>query len=289
MASDHSTRVAPDRKTKPAGWAKIPHEVAVDDRLKGCDFRVLARLVYHARDSGICWPSVMTLARDLGLARRTVQVSLRRLEGLGYVAVELATQRATGRQFRLSLGGAAASPNPSPASPPAPPPIVPCAPPGSGNAPPPCSLAAPELDPAVGNREPRSNPPLAGPGTISKLPRTERPAAGPPRKAGPLTPIERLMVRFMEQDCRPEWIAKVLAEDFADGHSFDFYLKIAKQRPWIIPEAYEAARGPGIDSPVRMFAAVASRHLGESAASVFRGRMQGVRSGKPGSRTNAVR
>lgn len=259
MASDHSTRVTPGRKPKPAGWAKIPHEVAIDDRLKGCDFRVLARLVYHARDSGICWPSVMTLARDLGLARRTVQVSLRRLEGLGYVAVELATQRATGRQFRLSLGGHLAEPaaglnRTETVSPPAPPLAAPCAPPGSGNAPPPRSLPAPELDPTVGNRESRSNPPLAGPGTISKLPGTERPAA-----RRPLTPVEKLMVRFMEQDCRPEWMAKVLAEDFADGHSFDFYLKIARQRPWIIPEAYEAARGPGIDSPVRMFAKVATR------------------------------
>lgn len=278
MASDHSTRPAPDRKTKPAGWAKIPHEIAIDDRLKGCDFRVLARLVYHARDSGVCWPSVMTLARDLGLARRTVQVSLRRLEGLGYVAVELATQRATGRQFRLSLGGTLAEPAaglnrmetvpaPFPATLPAPPPAVPCAPPGSGNAPPPRSPAAPELAPTVGNREPRTNPPLAGPGTILKLPGTEIPASGSPRKAGPLTPVERLMVRFMEQDCRPEWMAKVLAEDFADGHSFDFYLKIAKQRPWIIPEAYEAARGPGIESPVRMFAKVATRQARNAVAS----------------------
>ena len=262
MASDHSTRVAPERKLKPAGWAKIPHEIAIDDRLKGCDFRVLARLVYHARDSGICWPSVMTLARDLGLARRTVQVSLRRLEGLGYVAVELATQRATGRQFRLSLGGHLADgpKRTETASPPAPPTVVPCAPPGSGNAPPPRSLPAPKVSPVL-ETQPRTNPPLAGPGMISKLPRTES-----RRQAGPLTPVERLMVRFMEQDCRPEWMAKVLAEDFADGHSFDFYLKVARQRPWIIPEAYEAARGPGVDSPVRMFAKVATRQARNAVA-----------------------
>lgn len=267
MASDHSTRVAPERKSKPAGWAKIPHEVTVDDRLKGCDFRVLARLVYHARDSGVCWPSVMTLARDLGLARRTVQIALKRLEGLGYVAVELAPQRATGRQFRLSLGGAAASPEgetvSAPALPPAPPPAIPCAPPASGIAPLPRCLAAPELESPVRDGEPRTNPPLAGQGTISRLPGTERPATPwPPRIPEPSSPLGKILLRFAEQDCRPEWMAKVLAEDFADGKSYNFYLKVARERPWIIPEAYEAARGPGVEVPAAMFAAVVNRIFG---------------------------
>lgn len=258
MASDHSTRTPRERKAKPAGWAKIPHEIAVDSRLKGCDFRVLARLAYHARDSGVCWPSVATLARDLGLGRRTVQIALKRLQGLGYVASEPAPQRATGRQLRLSLGGHACGGLGHGASP------------ASGNTPPspevsalpPTSEPAPELDP-VPEGQSRISPPLPGPKTISRLPGTERQTASrPPRKDGPLTPLEKLLVRFMEQDCRPEWMAKVLAEDFADGHSYDFYLKVARERPWVIPEAYEAARNAGTDSPVKMFAAVALRRPG---------------------------
>lgn len=260
VANDHSTRTPHERKAKPAGWAKIPHEIALDSRLKGCDFRVLARLAYHARDSGVCWPSVATLARDLDLGRRTVQIALKRLQGLGYVASEPAPQRATGRQLRLSLGGSAVADCAPPASGIAPPPRV-------QPAPPPMTEAAPELDP-VPEGQSRTNPPLPGPGTISRLPGTERQTASrPPRKAGPLTPLEKLLVRFMEQDCRPEWMAKVLAEDFADGHSYDFYLKVARERPWVIPEAYEAARKAGTDSPVKMFAAVASRPAVASASS----------------------
>lgn len=46
---------------------------------------VLSELAAFANDDGVAWPSVPTMAADLGMSERNVQLLLRRLEGAGLI------------------------------------------------------------------------------------------------------------------------------------------------------------------------------------------------------------
>lgn len=63
--------------------------------LSAHDALVLLALVDYADTAGIAWPSQYTLARDLGLARSTVQGALGRLVAAGVVV-----EHEPGRQGR---------------------------------------------------------------------------------------------------------------------------------------------------------------------------------------------
>src|ERR1022692_2851826 len=60
---------------------------------------VLLALADHANDTGICWPSITTIAKKTSLAERSVRYSLRRLEKAGH----LSTQNRYGRSHLFSV------------------------------------------------------------------------------------------------------------------------------------------------------------------------------------------
>jgi DNA-binding transcriptional MocR family regulator len=67
-------------------WSRSSRAAALDKRLSAAAFRVLAILGCYADATGHCYPSVVTIADLLGISRRMVQIHLRRLEALGYIA-----------------------------------------------------------------------------------------------------------------------------------------------------------------------------------------------------------
>jgi hypothetical protein len=79
-------------------FAALPHDLIADKRLKATDVRLAGVLLRYARGKSTCWPSVATLGADLGRCRRTVQTSLRRLEGSGWITTRPAPNP-TGRAF----------------------------------------------------------------------------------------------------------------------------------------------------------------------------------------------
>ncbi|WP_435016205.1 helix-turn-helix domain-containing protein [Tundrisphaera sp. TA3] len=115
---------APRRPQRnPLPFAAVPHALAEDARLKPIDLAVARAILKHARADDHAWPSVATLARQVGRTRRTVQFALRRLEGAGWIAAEPAGNP-TGRVLVLTWrrdGGATlgAGEAPSMAPPPA--------------------------------------------------------------------------------------------------------------------------------------------------------------------------
>ena len=68
-------------------------------------YATLNRLIHHADERGVCWPKIATLAKDLGIGRRTVERALNRLEAAGLV--ERRENRRYGRQvenfYRLTV------------------------------------------------------------------------------------------------------------------------------------------------------------------------------------------
>lgn len=64
-------------------WGKLQR--ATLKYLKGNDLRVYADLLTYANDEGKCWPSVATIAKDLGMHSRNVQKSLANLEQDGWI------------------------------------------------------------------------------------------------------------------------------------------------------------------------------------------------------------
>jgi DNA-binding transcriptional ArsR family regulator len=84
--------------TETAGrFARLPDAAVFDARLSAEALRVLAALATYADSVGFCFPALTTIAKRLGLERRTVQRHLRKLEAAGYVV--------TGRSIRSSRGG----------------------------------------------------------------------------------------------------------------------------------------------------------------------------------------
>jgi hypothetical protein len=52
----HCTRPDPPRKTI-VPFAALPHHIAADPRLTAVDIRVLAALLFFAKDKPVAWPS----------------------------------------------------------------------------------------------------------------------------------------------------------------------------------------------------------------------------------------
>jgi DNA-binding transcriptional MocR family regulator len=66
-------------------FAALPHDLIADKRLKATDVRLAGIILRYARAKATCWPSVKTLASDLGKCERTVQYALRRLADAGWI------------------------------------------------------------------------------------------------------------------------------------------------------------------------------------------------------------
>ncbi len=74
-------------------WGKIQRESL--KYLKGNNLRVYTDLLTYANDKGKCWPSVETIATDLGLTSRNVQKHLATLEKDGWIEKHLRTNTST--------------------------------------------------------------------------------------------------------------------------------------------------------------------------------------------------
>ena len=67
-------------------FAALPHDLIADPRLKAGDVRLAGIVMRYARAKATAWPSVKTLAADLGRCERTVQYALKRLADAGWIA-----------------------------------------------------------------------------------------------------------------------------------------------------------------------------------------------------------
>ena len=61
-------------------FAALPHDIAADPRLTPTDLRVLAALLFYARQKTICYPSDDAIAARVHRHPGTVRRSLKRLE-----------------------------------------------------------------------------------------------------------------------------------------------------------------------------------------------------------------
>ena len=69
-------------------FAALPHDIAADPRLTPTDLRVLATLLFYARQRTICYPSDDAIAARVHRHPGTVRRSLKRLEDIGYLQRE---------------------------------------------------------------------------------------------------------------------------------------------------------------------------------------------------------
>ncbi len=68
---------------------------------KGSDKLVMLCLADHADDSGLCWPSIDTIARKSGVSPTTVKSTLKKLEAAGWLFKKNQFKKAdTGRLVR---------------------------------------------------------------------------------------------------------------------------------------------------------------------------------------------
>jgi hypothetical protein len=100
--------------TQKSGRLTIFPAAAVTDRSLGsAAFRVLAALGRHGDKDGWCYPSLKTLAADLGISRQAISKSIQQLVALGYVVTK-EQRRADGsrtvNQYRLVLDYGADTP-----------------------------------------------------------------------------------------------------------------------------------------------------------------------------------
>ena len=51
---------------KPPPFAQLPHDIAADPRLTPVDVRVIAALLFWARDKPACWPCDASIAARVG-------------------------------------------------------------------------------------------------------------------------------------------------------------------------------------------------------------------------------
>src|SRR5512135_127134 len=76
------------QRRQTVGFAALPHDIAADPRLSPTDLRVLAALLYYARQDPRCYPSDAALAARVHRHPGTVRRCLKRLEDLGYIRRE---------------------------------------------------------------------------------------------------------------------------------------------------------------------------------------------------------
>jgi hypothetical protein len=149
-------------------FAALPHDLVGDRRLNGTQVRLAAVLCRYAKGKVDCWPSVATLAADMELCRRSVQLNLAALVRAGWIAARPAANP-TGRVLVLTWRVAPRAED--------------CAPRAQKDAPSPAQSAAPESEtdqkrkppgagaagppPAV--RETRTRPEPSGPRTVEEM------------------------------------------------------------------------------------------------------------------------
>lgn len=94
--------------------------LSVDPSISMADFRVAFRVsTYINRDLGYAWPSVATLAAEVGLSERAVQYSLRKLTSTGALETVSGGGRGKTNRYRLASktpNGAAPFKSENPAS-----------------------------------------------------------------------------------------------------------------------------------------------------------------------------
>ena len=86
-------------------FAALPHDIAADPRLSPTDLRVLAALLYYARQDPSCYPSDASIAARVHRHPGTVRRCLKRLEDLGYIHrefVQATPANPTGRLIHLT-------------------------------------------------------------------------------------------------------------------------------------------------------------------------------------------
>lgn len=83
----NTMRVRDYPKEKPGirVYSIVPARAVQDESLHPTTFKVLAALCIHTNGHGICFPSLLTLGRHLGIARETVSRHIGRLVKAGYV------------------------------------------------------------------------------------------------------------------------------------------------------------------------------------------------------------
>jgi DNA-binding MarR family transcriptional regulator len=93
------------QRRQTVGFAALPHDIAADPRLSPTDLRVLAALLYYARQDPSCYPSDASLAARVHRHPGTVRRCLKRLEDLGYIRrefVQATPANPTGRLIHLT-------------------------------------------------------------------------------------------------------------------------------------------------------------------------------------------
>ena len=90
------------QRRQTVGFAALPHDIAADPRLSPTDLRVLAALLYYARQDPSCYPSDASIAARVHRHPGTVRRALRRLEDLGYIRREFTRANPTGRLIHLT-------------------------------------------------------------------------------------------------------------------------------------------------------------------------------------------
>ena len=87
-------------------FAALPHDIAADPRLSPTDLRVLAALLYYARQNPSCYPSDASIAARVHRHPGTVRRCLKRLENLGYIRrefVQATPANPTGRLIYMTF------------------------------------------------------------------------------------------------------------------------------------------------------------------------------------------
>src|SRR5512132_4468489 len=93
------------QRRQTVGFAALPHDIAADPRLSPTDLRVLAALLYYARQDPSCYPSDASIAARVHRHPGTVRRCLKRLEDLGYIRrefVQATPANPTGRLIHLT-------------------------------------------------------------------------------------------------------------------------------------------------------------------------------------------
>ena len=102
------TKVRADRpgsKSNAKPFARLDHEIVASDKLSDKDVRLIAALLYYARDKDYCWPSDATLGEHIGAHRTTINRHLRYLEALKIIRrdkVPVTDKNHTGRHIYLT-------------------------------------------------------------------------------------------------------------------------------------------------------------------------------------------
>jgi len=66
-------------------FSPVPYRAALDKDLADAPFRTLGALCAYVNKEGLCFPSQTTIADDLGISRKAVSKSIKKLEESGYI------------------------------------------------------------------------------------------------------------------------------------------------------------------------------------------------------------